>query len=492
MKNVVLTLGLLAMSAGTSAITYVPVTPTNESPAVDATEVTTLPLLQATTPSDTLVEAQWIVYPKSDVELLGGFKSSEATHVIDYADEAKQLLHLGFAISLNNATVDAAWVYPNGVLEFVNASDTGTVVATLDIEFDTTASVADTYNFIRVQSNPESNTAYIDWHLKDSAVSPVWDMKLQAIVQTNSIGIKFGDNAFSQAFLDEVGDDSKIGVSFAGDASTFTYTINELHTLLTGNGINNMSFVCPFEAASTTCDAVQVFTEPTLVEISTPDTQVFSSQESQYQLENVLSSLSNYEFQVRYETQSGAHTASTLWSGASTFSTSLSTDYTVILLNNTNNRLYSSEDVEFRFWIKNRGQDASSDTYAYLKLPFNVLETNGTFSSEVNGQSCAVSLDEYSHSVFVCEVGELASDELISASINATIPSTFNGELKVGMAACDAFRCEGTAYQFESLTVETSAIDAAKNVSSDGESSSGGGSLFWMLLGLPLVLRRKF
>lgn len=494
MKNVLLTAGLFAFSTSVSAaIINVPQTPVIEAPINNATDVSTLPLLQATTPSDNLAESQWIVYPKSDVRLIGGFLSEENYNVANYAEEGKQLIELGYEIQLNNAVADGIWVYPNAIVELVNVSEPNTVIARIDMEFDTTAVSADENDFIVLHTLKDGDDVLetkVEWHLKDNGFSPEWDMKLQAIIskQHGFLAAKFEENALDSGIWVSGNTDSDIGFSGMGTENNYTSVANFASTW-TGAGHAKFSMACVFTAISTDCDQLSALSTQDVAAIERPEFQLFVGDAAQYQVTGLLNPVTDYEVQVRYFTEKDGNYAASNWSDVASFSTSMQTSYSFTSLNN-NSTLRAGEVEEFRFWVRNSGQDAGQNVSVQFLLPFNALDyVNGNvadfYQATLEDEVCSMSIKD-GNTYFLCNVDTFSTSETLTLEVNAFIPTTVDDVLNVYYLACDT-SCEGKTMNSEPRNVTGNSADTESS-----ESSSGGGSLFWMLLGLPLVLRRKF
>ncbi len=482
------------ISASTmAAFVNMPQLPVNESPLANATDVSKQPLLQATTPSDTIAEAQWIVYPKSDVQLIGGYISEEVFYVAEFAEAAKQLVELGYQVELNNAVADAMWVYPNAIVELVNTSAPETVIARIDMEFDTTAYVEDEDELILVKSlknGDEIVETKIEWHLKDSGFSPEWNTKIQAIIskQAGFLGVKVEQNDLNSGIWVSSNMDSNIGFSGMGSENNYASATTMANSLKQANN-TKFSLACVFTSVSTDCDRLTTLNDPDVHPIEKPSYQQFLGLESQFQVETALDPLTEYEFQVRYWTEVDGNYAASNWSKATTFTTEIDTSYSFTALNDAQT-LRAGEIEEFRFWVKNNGNDTGRNVSVQFMLPFNVLEhvngsLNETYNATLAGEACSINVVD-GKSYFKCVADTFPGGELLTLEINALIPASVGEVLNVYYHACDV-GCEDQVMSSAPRKVS----GTAPKSSAESEEESSAGSLFWLLLGLPLVLRRR-
>lgn len=489
--------------------------PINQAPAHQATAVSKTPELSAQA-ANVVVESgamaskvgsQWLLYPvggDGDVTFLGGHINAVGSDFLDTV-ETFQIVDVTFPFLVGDQRVLALGVSANGVVELYNNRTDKTVLGRVDFNFSDDASPQDDNAFVLHQA--QGSAHIFQWPLKSQ--SGRWSKTLEIVVANATSGIRRNSvlvmrmeaPAFTDAFFAE-SYDSDIGFETLSTESPTFWTMKDTivgfkNTL--GETEDNFALVCTIEANGR-C-AVTPFGDSDLQDISVPEFQRFNdvSPEDGYALSlaQALEPGTMYAFQVRDQinvSDGGVTLASSSysrWSEATTFTTEVDNSFAVALGGIGN--LSAGQTFTTQWTVRHQGNDAGENVQLEIRLPFSTLDEEflpGTFAFSLDGNDCSLSASN-GRSTVRCQVDNFAVGAQKTLDVSWAFPAASEPQTyTIGYQVCDSRRCADTSFLSETISVARTQEGATTGGTRTNLSNTG--AAYFLLLLLPLLLRRRY
>jgi len=308
---------LSSISLHTSANSFgVPERPQNLAPADLASEVSVLPTLTSSAfevnddsnnPIGSAVhtESEWLVYIENGVTLVGGTNLTG----MDRANTQSITFNVSSAtLRLSGSGVQYA-VINHKRLELQDSSNN--ILGYVELpSFFWQSENKDIYGAARLKIF--SDAVAVEWHYGDDMAATPWNMKLQAILKNNELGVKFDNVSFSAGFIAAHGSNS---VSLCDEALCYDHSLSNVFN--TGNTI-----VCGLSDLVSDCANASLYTGGVLDDLNINAVAQGTSLNTNFNVQTDLMDMHTYSWVVRHSGTIDDVTVITGgWSNASSFTT---------------------------------------------------------------------------------------------------------------------------------------------------------------------------
>lgn len=296
----------------------VPERPTHTSPTNGESDLDTTPLLVSSEyqvlddssnqiDTATLIESEWLVYIENGVTLVGGTNLTGSdrdqgdTIIFDISDVMLNLSGSSVNYALINHKRLELQDSSNGLLGYVELPD-----------FFWHADNIDTYKAARFKKF--NNAVVVEWYYGDSSATSPWEMKIQARLADNELGLIFYSFDFDSDFANNYGNNI---VSFCDEVNCYGYTLLSIYN--SGNAA-----VCDLPLLSSDCNTATIYSGTPLDNLAIDRVDHgFASSNSYFPMG--LMEGTTYTWVVRHKgTIDGSTQIAGGWSNATTFSTGMS------------------------------------------------------------------------------------------------------------------------------------------------------------------------
>jgi len=252
-----------------------------------------------------LTESEWLVYQNTGVTLVGGTNLTGINR--DYGSTVY------FDVSSSNLTLSGSavsYAYVNHKrLELTDAAHSLLGYVELP-SFIWQSENKDKYLAARFQQF--DNAVVVEWNYGDDAAPTPWQLKLQAVLNDDVMGLKMNQGDFSGDFVAAYGAQA---VNLCDESNCFSHTFSNIFN--SGNAIT-----CSLNAVESSCENASLHSEAPLDDMNISEVVYGVSANTNYLLPSSLTSISEYYWVSRQKGKvNDGPEISGGWSNATKFTT---------------------------------------------------------------------------------------------------------------------------------------------------------------------------